>query len=111
MESLRPTSVARAPELSDRAAPRWPALPGPSAGVSPTSWPPLLSFRRHVHTRAGSARITPLWLSCSPNRTLPSGLGQPEIGYKAVGLQGGQIRASKWANSEYRTQQYVVQSF
>src|ERR1035437_1823881 len=27
------------------------------------------SFRRHVHTRAGSARITPLWLSCSPNRT------------------------------------------
>src|SRR5450759_2826565 len=28
---------------------------------------------------------------------------KPETGYTALGLQGGQIRASKWANSEYRT--------
>src|ERR1035437_4085456 len=69
MGSPRPASAARAPGFSARAVSRWPGLPGPSAGGPPTSWPPLCSFRRHVHTRAGSARITPLWLSCSPNRT------------------------------------------
>src|SRR5450759_772627 len=33
---------------------------------------------------------------------------KPETGYTALGLQGGQIRASKWANSEYRTHFYLA---
>src|SRR5450759_5948872 len=32
---------------------------------------------------------------------------KPETGYTALGLQGCQIRASKWANSEYRTHESI----
>src|SRR6266567_557339 len=74
MGSPRPASDARAPGFSAPAASRWPGLPGPSAGGPPTSWPPLLSSRHHVRTRAGSARIVPLWFSCSPKRTHLPGL-------------------------------------
>src|ERR1019366_10606409 len=42
----------------------------PSADESPTSWRSLESFLHHAHTRVGSARITPPWLSCPPGPPL-----------------------------------------
>src|SRR5208282_1212897 len=57
-------------ESSVPPAPRWPAPCAPLAGVRPTSAPPPVSSRPRVRTPAGSARIVPLWLSCSPKPDL-----------------------------------------
>src|ERR1035437_2289775 len=67
------------------------------------------SFRRHVHTRAGSARITPLWLSCSPNRThLPGFEARNRIhgswftGGPNQSIEVGQFRVSNSKGHERR---------
>src|SRR5205823_5190353 len=81
--------------VSHRSMPRAPAV-----GELLTSSPPPEWSRHHVHTRAGFARITPLWLSCSPAPHLSSLNDRIKVRGLAQGV--GQIRASKWAKSEYR---------
>ncbi len=88
MESPPPVSDAPVPGSSAPPAPRWPAPCAPPAGAPPTSAPPPGSSRRHVRTPAGSARIAPLWLSCSPNRVSFRAL-TPETRYTVSGLQVG----------------------
>src|SRR5665213_1399414 len=83
MESQLPVSAARVPEPSVLPASRWPAPSAPLAGAPPVSGLPPESFRTHARTPAGSARIVPLWLSCSPK---PSFLPGPEARNKIHGL-------------------------
>src|ERR1700683_1941536 len=94
MGSPFPVSVARVPAPYVPPASRWPVPSAPLADAPPVSGPPPGSFRSHVRTPAGSARIVPLWLSCSPK---PSFLPGREARNKVHGLWfiGG-------ARSEYR---------
>src|SRR6266511_396786 len=99
MESPPPALVAPVPESSVPPASHWPAPFALLAGVRPTSSPPLVSSRPRAHTHAGSARIVPPWLSCSPNRCLLSGLSSPKQDIRFLVYRWGQIRVSKGANS------------
>src|SRR5271169_3795802 len=83
MGSPLPVSAARVPEPSVPPASRWPAPSAPPADAPPISGPPPGSFQSHVRTPAGSARIVPLWLSCSPK---PSFFLGPEAQNKIHGL-------------------------
>src|SRR5450755_4989291 len=74
MGSLPPVWAARVPEPCVPPAWRYPAPSAPLAGAPPASGPPPESFRPHVRTPAGSARIVPLWLSCSPKPSFLLGL-------------------------------------
>src|ERR1035438_4936889 len=74
MGSLPPIWAARVPEPCVPPAWRYPAPSEPLAGAPPVSGPPPGSFRPHVRTPAGSARIVPLWLSCSPKPSFLLGL-------------------------------------
>src|ERR1035437_7463276 len=60
-----------------------PRLPHPPPVHPPVPGPPPGSFRPHVRPPAGSARIVPLWLSCSPK---PSFLLGPEARNKVYDL-------------------------
>src|ERR1017187_9586352 len=83
MGSSPPVSDGRVPAPFVPPASRWPAPSAPLAGAPPVSGPLPGSFQSHVHTPAGSARIVPLWLSCSPK---PSVLLGPEAQNKIHGL-------------------------
>src|SRR5664280_3045932 len=74
MGSPPPVWAARVPEPCAPPARRYPAPSAPLAGAPPVSGPPPGSFRPHVRTPAGSARIVPLWLSCSPKPSFLLGL-------------------------------------
>src|ERR1035441_455243 len=74
MGSPLPVSAARVPVSCVPPASRWPTPSAPLAGAPPVSGPPPGSFRPHVRTPAGSARIVPLWLSCSPKPSFLLGL-------------------------------------
>src|ERR1019366_5937799 len=74
MGSLPPVWAARVPEPCVPPAWRYPAPSAPLAGAPPVSGPPPGSFRPHVRTPAGSARIVPLWLSCFPKPSFLLGL-------------------------------------
>src|SRR6266498_187151 len=94
MESPPPAWDAPVPESSDPPPPRSPAPFAPPAGARPTSAPPPVSFRPHARTPAGSARIVPLWLSCSPKPCLLPGV-QARNNIHDFWFTGG-------AKSEYR---------
>src|ERR1039457_7043396 len=66
MGSPPPVSAARVPAPCVPPALHWPAPFALLAGAPPVSGPPPGSFRPRARTPAGSARIVPLWLSCSP---------------------------------------------
>src|SRR5258708_17770249 len=83
MESPPPVSAARVPEPCVPPASHWPAPYAPLADAPPVFGPPPGSSRPHVRTPAGSARIVPLWLSCSPK---PSFLLGVEARNKIHGL-------------------------
>src|ERR1039457_6157375 len=74
MGSPPPVWAARVPEPCVPPAWRYPAPSAPLAGAPPASGPPPGSFRPHARTPAGSARIVPLWLSCSPKPSFLLGL-------------------------------------
>src|ERR1017187_2321098 len=74
MGSPPPVWAARVPEPCVPPVWRYPAPSAPLAGAPPVSGPPPGSFRPHVRTPAGSARIVPLWLSCSPKPSFLLGL-------------------------------------
>src|SRR5450631_4078081 len=74
MGSPPPVWAVRVPEPCVPPAWRYPAPSALLAGAPPVSGPPPGSFRPHVRTPAGSARIVPLWLSCSPKLSFLLGL-------------------------------------
>src|ERR1017187_153087 len=74
MESPPPVWAAPVPDSSVRPASPWPAPSVLLDDARPTSAPPPVSFRPRAHTPAGSVRIVPLWLSCSPKPRLLPGL-------------------------------------
>src|ERR1039458_3512611 len=74
MGSPPPVSAARVPVSCVPPASRWPTPSAPLAGAPPVSGQPPGSFRPHVRTPAGSARIVPPWLSCSPKLSFLLGL-------------------------------------
>src|SRR5438105_70798 len=74
MGSPTQVSVAHAPEFCVQPVVRWPTPSAPLAGAPPVSGQPPGSFRPHARTPAGSARIVPLWLSCSPKLSFLLGL-------------------------------------
>src|SRR5664280_2483750 len=74
MGSPPPVWAARVPEPCVPPAWRYPAPSAPLAGAPPASGPPPGSFRPHVRTPAGSARIVPLLLSCFPKPSFLLGL-------------------------------------
>src|ERR1035437_3355898 len=74
MGSPLPVSAARVPVSCVPPASGWPTPSAPLAGAPPISGQPPGSFRPHVRTPAGSARIVPLWLSCSPKPSFLLGL-------------------------------------
>src|SRR5450631_3760519 len=74
MGSPPPVWAVRVPEPCVPPAWRYPAPSALLAGAPPVSGPPPGSFRPHVRTPAGSARIVPLWLSCFPKPSFLLGL-------------------------------------
>src|SRR5208337_3877774 len=88
MGSPPQVSVARVPLSCAPPASRWPTPSAPLAGAPPVSGPPPGSYRHHVRTPAGSARIVPLCLSCSSKPSFL--LGQtPKTRYTVCDLQVG----------------------
>src|ERR1051326_2146291 len=88
MGSPTQVSVAHAPEFCVQPVVRWPTPSAPLAGAPPVSGQPPGSFRPHARTPAGSARIVPLWLSCSPKPSFLLGR-TPKTRYTVYGLQVG----------------------
>src|SRR5664279_4182415 len=108
MGSPPQVSVAHVPVSCAPPASRWPTPSAPLAGAPPVSGPPPGSYRHHVRTPAGSARIVPLWLSCSPKPSFL--LGQrPKQGTRfmvyrwgQISIERGQFRVANSAQYENR---------
>src|ERR1035438_770646 len=88
MGSPTQVSVARVPVSCAPPASHWPPPSAPLVGAPPVSGQLLGSFRPHVRTPAGSARIVPLWLSCSPKPSFLLGR-TPKTRYTVCDLQVG----------------------